>query len=400
MPTDIKRRVENHSGRELAAEVVDKLQQVLDRNEHVMKIIALPNVTDIAKLDALPRGTLIVMAADSPLDPSLLPEKLLSTLTVYDLRDVSELQTGQIETAMHKLADRLGEGPSLGNVTMNHIDERLAGRDSKVWQPSLGKSGFVSLQQSGPRFDRTFSLCVFSTNEKLTSDLHAHALGMCEAAKTVEEVPSIGEFMRSTAYRVAKSMQRRNNDRLAMMVAQEAGVAISRTAEDRESIPTSAEAGYPAIARPSVISVFDHLGSAQYTVNEVNAYTRRDAVVIYNKSGAIAASEGGCAVPLDPIRGVSLFKGVDVMRNIAVNKLGSAILCGVGHDDGQVSLEKNEATYVTKCMHWDGKRGDALHSKSLRKYRDDKAAIELVVGSGHDVVHTRLEHVSFYQAGQ
>jgi len=400
---ELDSRIIDRSGGKLSDLHLQALTRMLENNDSILQIIALPNITEITDAAENPRGIIVAVPRESNLDPSLLPQRLLSVMSVYTIKNSAQLKESDLEKLKDVMPqimeEHMGTGPSLDCFILSHIDPQQNGRDKKSWKPSLGSAGFISLARAGTsRFDTTLALAIYSTNERMSKQLFEAADDMCEKAGTSDHFPTFGDFMKSTEYTAARNAQKRNNDRLAMAVATSMSMELEKTAEDKESLQL--DATVPVKARADTMTFYDHLAHATFTVKEGNGVETQSATVIYSKAGSITSSVGGCAMPVDPLRGYILFKGTYSQQSISMNDVASALLCGVGHASGPGNLSQKQQDYIAGCVHFEGKSGTQVHTKALRNYHDDREATDMIMADNDGVTVYKFEHVSCFQAGQ
>jgi hypothetical protein len=391
------------------------LKKYLGEHPDILKLFALPNVKNVSSSDVLPSGVVVVVAADAALNPSLLPSKFLSVLTVYQLsteegsrirrNDISNVnKDGKLQIAIDEYC---GEGPSLSNTFVVHCDPKMAGKDSKSWTPGLGATGWVAISKHTPRrFESTHYLCVFSSNDKLSQELSDIAEKMSDQTDThsidgSNSPLSMLDFAQRKELQYAKILARRNNDYIAKFVADTVGFKLHRLKPDLDGLVDKETWKPNLIALPDTVTYFGHLKKVQFEDDEPDradgvpqnmvVKQSQPAVVIYNKCGDISASVNGCAVPLSPMNGVALFESTRQHNNVNSNDMMNSVPCGVGYSDGLVSLKDGHREYVQSCVHWSGKQEGRLHSKTLRDYRSQEPIVDLLSNNG--VVYKQLNHV-------
>ena len=363
-----------------------------------MKIFALPNVKNVADSGTLPRGTLTVVSSDASLNPALIPSRLLAALTIYEvsaasgepLEDTSFSPT-QISDALKTI---LGNGPSLKDIYVDHCDPQLSGRDKTDWKPSLGQRGFVSISKYEPRrFESTYYICVFNSNDKLSAELVEIADDMSlqtdiHSIDGKNTPTKLASFMARKECQYAKVMVRRNNDRVAMQLAGKLGLKVNRMREDIDGLIDIRTRKHAVIAIPDTVTYFGHFAKVQFNDGKVD----HDAIAIFDSSSGVVSSGQGCAVPLSPIEGIAMFEGLPASNAISTDKLVNCLPCGVGHTGTHRKLDPALTKYVSTCVHWNGKENHhQLHSKTTQDYR----AVDNVLDSLplEHATYKKLEHV-------
>jgi hypothetical protein len=285
------------------------------------------------------------------------------------------------------MRDILGEGPSLKNIFVDHCDPSIAGRDKTNWKPSLGKKGWVSISKYEPRrFESSYYICVYNSNDTLSSELLeiADAMSLQTDVRSIEnkDVPtSLESFANRKEYNFAKVLARRNNDKIAMALAEGLGLKLNRAREDIDGMIDLKSRKYENIAIPDTATYFGHIAKVQYSENNRS----KDSIAIYDNCGSIMSSAHKTAVPLNPIDGVALFEGLPTSSVIRSEGPIHCVPCGVGHDNTHRKLDSAQMKYIDACVHWDGKSDKKLHSKTTRQYRSLEAFLDSLP----------LEHASY-----
>ena len=387
--------IDNSNGT-LRPEVRALLEQMAASHADIVKIIAMPNVSSSSDQSVLPSGVVTVVKADAPLHPALIPSRLHSVLTVYELssKDGSDLTEQSFPADLSGIVgELLGDGPSLKHVHVGHCDPALAGRDKSSWTPSLGERGWLSISKYQPRhIDSTFYLCIFNSNDTLSRELVqlADNLSLQTDAHSIEgrNAPVKFEtFIALKQYGFAKHLARRNNDRIALALAERLGLRVNRSRDDVDGLMDVRTQHYDRIAVPDVVTYYGQIAPKQYNDDDG---VRKDALVIYDRCSDVVSSLQACAVPLSPIEGVVLLEGMASSPLISAKP--SCLPFGVGHENGHRALDSAEKKYVGASVHWAGKRAQQLHAKTTRNYR----SVETVLASfNKDTVRQRkLVHVA------
>ena len=380
------------------ATTVKALETHLNERPEIMRVFALPNIKNVADSGTLPRGTLTVVSSDASLNPSLIPSRLLATLTVYEVSANSgeQLEDGSFlpEQISEALESILGDGPSLGDIYVEHCDPQLSGRDKANWSPSLGKRGFVSISKYEPRrFESTYYICVFNSNDKLSAEL----VGIADDMSLETDIHSIegkntptklASFMSRKEYHFAKVLARRNNDRVAMQLAEKLDLKVNRMREDVDGLIDLHTRKHSVIAVPDAVTYFGHLTKVQFNDGKSN----HEAIAIFDSSSGVVSNAQGCAIPLSPIEGVALFEGLPASNSIRADKLTNCLPCGVGHTGEHRKLDAVLTKYVGTCVHWTGKENKhRLHTKTTQDYR----AVDTVLDALplEHAAYKKLEHV-------
>jgi len=260
-------RIVNASGASLNSVNAKLLEEYVGARQDILKLFTLPNIKNSSSEETLPNGTVNVVAAGASLDPSLLPSKLFSVLTLYkigskdgnplsddaflgDIKATDEslvtkgtpIGTSKSTAVQQAIAAFCGEGPSLSKIYIDHCDTKLHGQDSESWTPGLGETGWISISKYAPRrFLGDYYLCVYSSNDALSDEL----LAIADDMSLQTDIHSIDgdnapltmlDFVDRDELKFAKILARRNNDRIAQFVVVKLGVNVSRQKPDLDGM--------------------------------------------------------------------------------------------------------------------------------------------------------------------
>jgi len=391
-------RINDVSKGVLSDSTVKALETHLNEHPEIMRVFALPNIKNVADSSTLPRGTLTVVSSDASLNPSLIPSRLLAALTIYKISSESgeplEDSSFSPEHISAALQEILGEGPSLGDIYVEHCDPQLAGRDKAEWKPSLGKRGFVSISKYEPRrFESTYYICVFNSNDKLSSELVniADDMSLQTDIHSIEgkNTPTkLASFMARKEYQFAKVLARRNNDRVAMQLAQKLELKVNRMREDVDGLIDISTRKHAVIAVPDTVTYFGHLTKVEFNDGKAN----HEAIAIFDSSSGVVSNAQGSVIPLSPIEGIALFEGLPASNSIRADKLTNCLPCGVGHTGEHRKLDTALTKYVGTCVHWVGKENQhRLHTKTTQDYRHVDSVLDSL--PLEHATYKKLEHV-------
>lgn len=387
----------DNSGGAATEKTLEILQSVLDENPKIREIVVLPNVGNVKNSSRLPTGTITLVEEDAAMTPALLPKSIMSVLTLYEIssknEEVLDDRHFTAERIQSALANILGEGPSLDNAFVGHCDPNIRGRDSKPWKPALGKSGWVSVSKYEPRrFESTYYIAVFSSNDRISEQMADIADSMSlqtdiHSIKGQIEPPSISRFMSREEYGLARVIARRNNDKIAIQLAEALGLSLNRTADDVDGLVNVNTHKPDVVAIPDYVTYFGQISTARLQYKQ----SVDTVIAIYDNCTKVSGGAGNAVVPLNPIDGIALFEKLPSSTVIATGQLFGCLPCGTGKSDEHRSLDSAQRKYVSNCVHWEGKIADQLHHKVTREYRSADAVLKVV--PSEKAVEKRLEHV-------
>jgi hypothetical protein len=359
-----------------------------------MHIAALPNARN--SQHGIPNGSLTIMKLASRLDPKLIPARLFSTLTVYKIGDdenIDErtLSADQLNAALQSCT---GDGVQMKrDIILQHTDSTFIGSDAKFWKPSIGQSGWVSISKHEERrFDPTYYLVIFNGNDAISQELNdvAHELDTQSNIHAIdpEKINStFADFIARPEYRLAKSVARRNNDRLAYAISKKLGFNLAKQREDECSLIDIVSKKPPLLAVPESVNYFGQISKQTYFKDG----RKEEVIAIYNNCGTGSNVNKKCAVPLNPIDGVLLVENFVSSTLINPRCLTSCVPCGVGHDAQEQELDTPRRKYFERCAHWEGKAYGKVHKSMQLKHRSVEAVESMFANKSAKL--KRVQHV-------
>ena len=336
-----------------------------------------------------PPGTVLVVSYKTPLDILMLPEKMLTATALFEiktpleedevknLRDLNKLP--RIVQSIAALRDR--PGPSLDDVYMENMPVHVIGRDRRLWEPSLGKSGFYSIsEQSDGQFDSKYYLTVYAPVDRLTAELTTFASAL--ASQPIAENYTIGQFATSQRYDTARKLSMRNVTLLGKEIASILGLTVDLVDDTVAMRRLDAKTGavsHQTTANPVGISLFGHLLSVNYVgKNPTPVYP---AVAIYSDCCHPGCGQGTPIAPLNPIDGMAWISSyrANFSPSAQLNPamIGLTLHCGSGHESGTKVLNRSTTRYVGFCLgSLAGDTVDVKHPKIVRNYRPKDEVLE------------------------
>jgi hypothetical protein len=327
-----------------------------------------------------PGRTVLVVSYKTPLDMEMIPDKLLAATALFEI--TSPLEEDQVRTLrdMNKLprvvqsiaALRARPGPSLDNVHIKNMPDTIIGRDRKLWEASLGQTGFYSIsERSDGRFDSKYYLSIYAPVDRLTAELKENARK--KVSRPVADNYTVGQFATSRQYETAKKLAMRNVNLLGKEIAAILGIDIELV-PDRVALPRlnleTGEAVPQTMANPLGISLFGHLLPVNYVGQKATPVY--PAVAIYVDCCHPGCGLGTPVAPLNPIDGMVWISAYKANFSATLNPATIALTlpCGSGHDAGVKPLDRSTSRYVNLCL---GSLADQTikpdHPKIARNYR-------------------------------
>ena len=387
----------DNSGGAATQKTLETLQKYLDENPKIREIVVLPNVGNVKNASSLPTGTITLVEENTAMNPALLPKSIMSVLTLYEISkkndEVLDDRHFTPEKIQSVLKEILGEGPSLDNAFVGHCDPNIKGRDSKSWKPALGKSGWVAISKYEPRrFENTYYIAVFSSNDTISDQMVDIADSMSlqtdiHAIDGAIDPPSISKFMAREEYGLARVIARRNNDKIAIRLAEALSLNVNRTADDVDGLVNAKTHKLDVVAIPDFVTYFGQISTARLQYKQ-NVDT---VVAIYDNCTKVTGGAGNAVVPLNPIDGIALFEKLPSSTVFATGQPFGCLPCGTGKSDEHRSLDSAQRKYISNCVHWEGKITDQMHHKVTRQYRSVDAVLKVV--PSERAIQKRLEHV-------
>lgn len=360
------------------------------------------------------RRSVLVFAGETELKNNMLPKELFKTnitcrleheLTDSDVERI--VNSPALKAALSELSGS-ASGPSLSKIHYKNCLPEMVGRDKAHWEPSLGERGIYSISREQlSRFQSAYTLSVQCDHPVLSKELHEFVERKLE--KHASKPYSVGQFAASRIFTAARALAIRNTQQVAarLMDAMELTGTLQVSVDD-QALPRL-DAALPRIveAQPNIsVTLFNHLvdgfwegGAAKATVQ------RRPAVAVYTDCGNPRASYGSPVVPLNPIEGMLLLKGVnsqdlrDELFNI--ESMQYTLPCGTGHSSEKhtpatPAAAKELQRYVSTCIGAFQASSHAElqnHPRVQRAYHPSAALVQAIATQMHNSQPTVLEHV-------
>jgi len=176
-------------------------------------------------------------------------------------------------------------------------------------------------------------------------------------------------LLKRDEYSVAERLAKRNNAKIAYIVAKMFGVNIKHTIDTSSPIDGDTFV-QPKIGVASHMSLFNHLDSVSIVVKNDRGQRKIPAVAIYSGSGSLNKSIGGMVLPLSPRLGLDFYPDIrrvyNTVQNVAANAipLGRKVL-------GVRDLSQPELRFNEHHVFWNSKRSKSVHPKMKQMYRTD-----------------------------
>ena len=336
--------------------------------------------------EVFPRQSIVLLHTNTPLGDELLPPGFLSTMIICALKgeyDEEQLLQKLKSPAVTQLIQTLrnNAGASLANVLIKDVPSEKRGQDSVSWQPSLSADSYVSISSNDiGRYDKEFSLVLYTGNPTLERDLKAYADK--KANDPVANPYTLGRFSESLRHSKALQLAQRNAEAAAAQLAKALGVRIELK-EDLQAVPAVAQiaaaspcsqvakSGRPLVAKSNGLSMFNHLFRADFQTDEGPQYK---CVAIYTGCGNPSCGVGEPVFPINPVDGVGTISGYKPTSyaqapTYTASDLCQTLPCGAPFAAGTPIYTVNESRYVSKCLSSSsGTSIEVGHAKLARNY--------------------------------
>jgi hypothetical protein len=352
-------------------------------------------VTVPAPTEQPQKGKLFYLDPKERLDPQKIPSKLFACLgsfkisqssrTGESLNDVYFKNLKSDPKTRKELSAVLAErSPSIGVVFTQDCDPSQQGRDSTIWQPSVG-NGYFSVSRQGGRYEYgNYNLFVYCPNETMSSDLHALATEMAH-----DENVTVENFLATPEFKEAKGLARRNLCKAADAIASVLGIELLEKEMDHKA-PKLAGRTPPYIARPSSLTVFGTMTPARVTNSETKPV---DKIVVADRMSSLLENVGKPLIQLGALSGIA---------QVESNKLPSSRF--VSESDLESKAIPSGPSMIANTRHSDRDRAyvkdvcftNKENAKALVSSRFDTEGLVVRVESAFDSAASRYEHVITY----
>lgn len=351
----------------------------------------------VPRTEVLPSRSVVLLKTNTPLSADQLPPGLLSTMAICRIKgDFDEetlydrLKSPEVVALLKDMRTRTGA--SVENLLLKDHPSEQKGQDSMSWRPSLSADSYPSISSHDiGRYDKEFSLVLFTGNPTLENELRTYANE--KAHQAVRDPYTVGRFVSSLRYNKAIQLANRNIEMAMAELSVAMGIELDLQ-EDLQAVrvhPSQignlnpallAKSGRANVARCDGVSLYNHLFAVEFQTAEG---PRHDCVAIYTDCGNLASGRGQPVFPISPLDGVATIPGFQVAGHplpptYSESDLLHTLPCGAPFSAGTPNLTTNESRYVARCLSTNiGASVGPSHAKINRVYMNREAFVKPLV---------------------
>lgn len=258
---------------------------------------------------ALLQDSVEIVPLTEPVKPESLPTNMFKLMALFPLTK-EPIEADQLYQQLAKQASTelrevfVGTGPSINDVHYKDVLPEMTLSDKRLWTPTLGKKGFMSIVKSKANtYESDYYLVLCADNAQLSEDIHA--IASRKNVKPNGKLYTMQNLLESKEYHAATHLANRNIQRVAVQISNALGISIvTDKLIDHFSIPTVSSDGSfvrPSCYKPIASTMFNYLDRVNHSSSAQRCSVAK--IACYKSCSNASDSFGGPLIPLNPVDG-------------------------------------------------------------------------------------------------